>query len=147
MLWVLKRTVSMRLTCCLFLTQNICCGYSKESSQWDGSFEHPKHMLKLMGKKIFTILCSKFLYIKSQVSWWGNATITDQTVAMYGSWTDIHLTTRITGWCLNMGFVRWAVVKIVAKRPVIPLSQQVIMGGSLKESHCSSYHLFWICQC
>ena len=43
MLWVLKRTVSK-----------------------DGSFEHPKHMLKLMGKKIFTIdtekICSgKFL--------------------------------------------------------------------------------------
>ena len=30
----------------LFLNQNVCCGYSKE---------HPKHMLKLMGKKIFTI--------------------------------------------------------------------------------------------
>ena len=24
----------------LFLNQNICCGYSKEPSQWDGSFEH-----------------------------------------------------------------------------------------------------------
>ena len=33
----------------LFLNQNICCG-------------HPKHMLKLMGKKIFTILLSKFLF-------------------------------------------------------------------------------------
>ena len=41
---------------CLFLKQNICCGYSKEPSQWDSSFEHPKHMLKLMGKKILTIL-------------------------------------------------------------------------------------------
>ena len=28
----------------LFLTQNICCGYSKEPSQWDGSFDHPKHI-------------------------------------------------------------------------------------------------------
>ena len=36
----------------LFLVQNICCGYPKEPSQWDGSFEHPKHMFKLMGKKI-----------------------------------------------------------------------------------------------
>ena len=26
------------------------------STQWDGSFEQPKHMLELMGKKIFTIL-------------------------------------------------------------------------------------------
>ena len=40
MLWVLKRT-----------------------SQWDGSFEHPKHMLKLMGKKILTILRSQKLFI------------------------------------------------------------------------------------
>ena len=41
----------------LLFSQNICCGYSKEPSQCDGSFEHPKHMLKIMGKKIFTILC------------------------------------------------------------------------------------------
>ena len=40
----------------LFLIQNICCGYSKELSQGDGSFEHPKHVFKLMGKKIITIL-------------------------------------------------------------------------------------------
>ena len=41
----------------LFLNQTICCGYSK-----DGSFEHPKHTLKLMGKKIFTNLLSNILY-------------------------------------------------------------------------------------
>ena len=40
----------------LFLNQNICFGCSKEPSQWDGSFEHPKHILKIMGKKIFTLL-------------------------------------------------------------------------------------------
>ena len=40
----------------LFLIQNICCGYSKEPSPLDSSVEHPKHMLKLMGKKIWTIL-------------------------------------------------------------------------------------------
>ena len=34
----------------------MCCGHSKEPSQWDSSFEHPKHMLKLKGKKLFTIL-------------------------------------------------------------------------------------------
>ena len=81
MLWLLKRTVSMRQffwvpntyvntdgqenihsftkkLIILLLNQNICCGYSKELSQiqWDGSFEHPKHMLKQMGEKIFTIL-------------------------------------------------------------------------------------------
>ena len=41
-----------------FLNQNICCG-----SHWDGSFEYPKHMFELMGKKIFTILRSIFLFI------------------------------------------------------------------------------------
>ena len=46
----------------LFLNQNICCGYSKEPSEGDGSFEHPKHMLEIMGKKRFTILCWKFLF-------------------------------------------------------------------------------------
>ena len=40
----------------LFLNKNICCGCSKESSQGDGSFEHPKQKLKLIDEKIFTIL-------------------------------------------------------------------------------------------
>ena len=44
-----------------FLNQNICCGYLKESSQWDGSFEQPKHMFRLLGKKIITILRSIIL--------------------------------------------------------------------------------------
>ena len=54
----------------LVLNQNICCGYSKEPSQWDGSFEHPKHMLKLMCKKIFTFLHWKncFLRINTAVA-------------------------------------------------------------------------------
>ena len=38
----------------LFLSQNICCGTQK--NHLNGSFERPKHMLKLMGRKIFTIL-------------------------------------------------------------------------------------------
>ena len=45
----------------LFLNQNICCGYSKEPSRWEGSFEHPKHMFRLLGKNIFAILRSKIL--------------------------------------------------------------------------------------
>ena len=45
----------------LFLNQNICCGYSKEPSRWDGSLEHPKQMLKLMDKKIIAILRKIFL--------------------------------------------------------------------------------------
>ena len=34
----------------------------KEPSQWNGSFEHPDHMLKLMSKKILTFLRSKNLF-------------------------------------------------------------------------------------
>ena len=45
----------------LFLNQNICCGYSKELSQLDSSFEHPKHMLKLIAKKIIAFLRSTIL--------------------------------------------------------------------------------------
>ena len=44
----------------LFLNQNICCGYSKEPSRWDGSFEHPKHMFQLMDKKIIAIYANYF---------------------------------------------------------------------------------------
>ena len=51
----------------LFLNQSICCGYSKEPSQWNGSFNHPKHMLKLMGKKILNILRWKFLFILTKI--------------------------------------------------------------------------------
>ena len=40
----------------LFFNHNICCGYTEEPSLYDSSFEHLKHMLKLKGKKIFTIL-------------------------------------------------------------------------------------------
>ena len=43
----------------LLLNQNICFGYSKEPSHWEGSFVHPKHMLKLVGKKIVKILSPK----------------------------------------------------------------------------------------
>ena len=52
----LKLRVCNRKIIFLFLIQNICCGYSKEPSQWDCSFEHLQHMLHIIGKKIFTIL-------------------------------------------------------------------------------------------
>ena len=47
--------------CFLFLNWNLCCGHSKEPSRWDGSFEHPTHLLKLLVKKKITILRSKSL--------------------------------------------------------------------------------------
>ena len=52
----LKLRVCTRKIIFLFLNQNVCCGYSKVQSQCDSSFEHPNHMLKIMGKKILTIL-------------------------------------------------------------------------------------------
>ena len=51
------RVCNLKLFFFQFLNQNICCGYTKEPAHWDGSFEHPKHMFKLIGKKIITILC------------------------------------------------------------------------------------------
>ena len=50
----------------LFLNQNIilCCGYSKESSQWDGSFEHPKHMLNWWVRKCWRFYAQNFCLSK-----------------------------------------------------------------------------------
>ena len=42
-----------------YFSTKICCGYSKEPSQSDGSFEHPKYTFKLMEKKLFTIFSLK----------------------------------------------------------------------------------------
>ena len=33
-----------------FSNKCICCGYSKEPSHRDGSFEYPKHMFRLVNK-------------------------------------------------------------------------------------------------
>ena len=43
-----------------FLTQNMCCGYSKEPSPCDSYYE-PQNIFKLIWKKIFAILCSTVL--------------------------------------------------------------------------------------
>ena len=47
----------------LFLNQNICCGYSKEASHRDVSFEHPQHMFRTSHKKIIKIYIFKNLVI------------------------------------------------------------------------------------
>ena len=47
----------------VFLNLIICCWYSKEPSQWDGSFQYQKQMFKWRDEKIFTIFCSKILFI------------------------------------------------------------------------------------
>ena len=62
-----KKSVWLKIFLFLFLNQNICCWYSKEPSQWDDSFEHPKHKLKLMDKKILNFLCSKFCFFLPRI--------------------------------------------------------------------------------
>ena len=58
----LSQFSGLKIKCCksdlnlLFLIENICCGYSKEPSHWDGSFEHPQHIFRLTNEKIITIL-------------------------------------------------------------------------------------------
>ena len=51
------------------------CGYSKEPSRWQGSFEHPKHMFKLMDMKIIAILRKLFFlnwsYVQRGAVWSG----------------------------------------------------------------------------
>ena len=47
----------------LFLNQYISCKYSQEPSQRDGSFEHPKHMIKMMGKEINSNLGAQTILI------------------------------------------------------------------------------------
>ena len=73
----------------LFLDQNLCCGYSKEPSQWDGwdcSFEYPKHMFVLMGKKIFTISHWDGLSIMSYYIYFFRLKYKDSTM----SWDHHH---------------------------------------------------------
>ena len=69
----------------VFLTQNICFEYSKEPSQWDGSFEHPKHMFKSLGKEI-------------------NATIGAQNILIW-TYVIVHFThlKKIFSICKNRG--------------------------------------------
>ena len=62
----------------LIFKGNIFCGYSKEPSRCDGSFERPKHMLKIIGKKIFAIFAEKFclsnplLHGHINIFWWSD---------------------------------------------------------------------------
>ena len=55
--------------------QNICCGYSKETPQWDGSFEHPKHMLKLWVRKYWQFYAEHFCYLNMCLSYLTQCTL------------------------------------------------------------------------
>ena len=49
-------------------------------SQKNRLIEHPKQKFKLMDKKLFTILCSNFVFIWTYAILWMGAIMTDQTV-------------------------------------------------------------------
>ena len=89
----------------IFLNQNICCGYSKEPSHWDSSFEHPKHMFKLIDKKIITIL--RWIYL---LNWPYDAlfclfvcfvALHPKSTAMVIAGRSVHLTTLFSWASLN----------------------------------------------
>ena len=70
-IYVLKHLQASRQECVIenyfsYSSTQTCCGYLKEPSQGDSSFEHPKHMFKLMDKKIISILRSKICLIESK---------------------------------------------------------------------------------
>ena len=53
----------------LFLNQNMCYGYSKEPSQWDGSFEHAKHVKTDRYENIYNFTLKKFAYLNLCTQW------------------------------------------------------------------------------
>ena len=92
----------------LFLDQNICCGYSKEPSHWDGYFEHPKHIIKLISKKTFTILWATFLYTQTQV------------LQIINEWKthQVKLNVFMT---IQTCSTQWILAKMMTKKLSIPL--------------------------
>ena len=52
---------SKTMTINWLLSLNICCGYSKEPSHWDGSFEYPQHKFWMRNDKINLRLTVSYL--------------------------------------------------------------------------------------
>ena len=92
----LKLRVRTKKLIFLFLIQNICCGYSKELSHWNGSFEHPKHMIKLMGKKIFTSLRLNFFAYQNLWYWYHYELTCGKQVLILFSWLRFGYTLSLT---------------------------------------------------
>ena len=64
---------------------HICYGCSKELSQWDCNLQHPKHMFKLMGKKIQVNLAMSNLLISNtrHMSKWSSIPEQFPYIALY----------------------------------------------------------------
>ena len=71
--------------------------YSKELSQWDGSFEHQQQMFNPMDKKIFTIVCSNLILL----IW------TDDKVPLYHIWYLIFAAMQKVCFCDNLFPTLW----------------------------------------
>ena len=109
----------------LFFNQNICFRYWKEPSQWDGSFEHPKHMSKLMIKKIITILRKSFLldwpyevyaHLNSRNGQGNNYSRKDS----YKCKVHVAVTTNYVYW------LEWSTVCIPATRDIGPVKEMFL---------------------
>ena len=145
--WIWKRQSRLQLRVrnknlfFLFLNQNICCGYSKEPSQWDGSFELPKHILKLMDKKIFTFLSWIFLLF---------------TRLFYSlCFISVHYTGQILSTCYEVWAVdvcrrfviysKNSVKRPLSKRPIIDVQDRLSLNAGQKHCRmliCSTFDLF-----
>ena len=109
------------------LNPNICCGYSKEPSQWDGSFEHPKQMFEPMDKKIFIILRPKFLFT------WNYGNMYDLQFYQHHSYyrQSFQFFTCCVGWT----------------GPFLPISRgQISAPFPIKNSHLFSQYHVWFAQ-
>ena len=106
----------------LFLNQNICCGCSKEPSNWDCSFEHPKHMFRLIGMKIIIILC---LTLKGSITITADDKFCDSFPNLIFKNIKVWYFSRWFSWNIMLYCYLWKSSKIWNCRPM------QIIGGAL----------------
>ena len=76
----------------ILLAKTYVVGTKKELSKWDGSFEHPKHMFKLMGMVINAILGAQTILIWTNVFY--KQTTKVQTSSPIGTiWSEAFFST------------------------------------------------------
>ena len=67
----------------------------KEPSQWDGSFEHPKDMFKLMGKEMNALLDAQTIliwtYDKCALLFWIQCTLNFVRISRYFALSELKL--------------------------------------------------------
>ena len=81
----------------IFLIRNICCGCSKEPSQWDGSFEHPKHIFNLMGKEVNVILSAQTILIWTYALTFNDCVLRN-LLSILVPWGNFNTILMASGW-------------------------------------------------